>query len=200
MRLIAFVTAFCLSWTTSEAVSLAQLEKALNNFKSLGGTFVQLSPSGERQTGRFKISKPGLLRLDYDAPSKQLIFSHAGVLYFYDRGSKDLAKMPLEQSMAHLLLTDHLRFDDKVFVEAFEEDEEIVRLVLRKAAQMELGSLTLIFNRTTLDLIQWIIVDAHGQRTVVNLTTRHKSMKPMSIETNPRQLIGPGVEASGQNG
>lgn len=176
-------------YVSVQATSLASIERALNGFKSLGGGFTQISPSGERLEGRFSLSKPGLLRLDYDAPSHQQIFTHKGTLYFYDRKTKDVSETPLESSMAQFLLAEHLRFDERVFVETFEEDEQIIRLTLRKPRNHDLGSLTLIFDRASLNLIQWIIVDAQGQRTVVNLTIRHKGKGPMSIETDPAKLL-----------
>jgi len=170
------------------ATSLETIENYLNGINSLQGQFEQLSPSGELLRGQFFIQKPGKMRLDYASPSSQLIFTHDGVLYFYDKRTKDLSHTPLEQSLAEFLLRREIKFNRAIKIKKFEEDDRVVLLTLQKEGGEDLGALTLVFQLKPFQLIQWIIVDAQGKRTVVNLYKTKKNEK-INFKTDPREIV-----------
>lgn len=168
--------------------SLSQIETYLNSIQTLQGNFQQMSPSGELMRGHFAIQKPGRMRLDYTSPSSQIIFAHEGQLYFYDQNTLDLSQTSLDQSLAEFLLRNNIEFNETIKVKSFVEDEETVALTLQKAGGEDLGELSLVFQLNPLRLIQWMIVDAQGQKTVVNLSNTKKNQS-VQITTDPQQIV-----------
>lgn len=183
--------AFCLLIRPAFAeTSLEQIQNYLNGFKTLKGDFEQQSPNGAVVKGRFAIQKPGKIRLDYAAPSSQIIFSHDGVLYIYDKSSRDVSQMDLNQSLAEFLLRSNIDFESEgIKIKRFEEEDNTVELTLQKAGSEDIGELTLVFQRKPLQLIQWVIVDAQNQRTVVDIDNLKRNQS-FALTTDPNQIIG----------
>jgi outer membrane lipoprotein-sorting protein len=182
--------AFCLVFKPAcAATSLEQIQTYLNGFKTLKGDFEQQSPNGSVVTGQFAIEKPGRIRLDYAPPSAQVIFSHDGVLYIYDRSSRDVSQMDLSQSLAEFLLRSHIDFESEgVKIKTFEEQDNTVELTLQKVGSEDIGELTLVFQRKPLQLIQWVILDAQNQRTIVDIDNVKRNQS-FSLMTEPSEVM-----------
>jgi outer membrane lipoprotein-sorting protein len=170
--------------------SLKQLQNYMNGFKTLQGDFEQQSSNGDVVRGQFAIQKPGKIRLDYASPSSQVIFSNDGVLYIYDRTSRDVAQMDLSQSMAEVLLRSNIEFESEgVRIKKFEEEGNTVELTLQKVGSEDAGEITLVFQRKPLQLIQWVVVDAQNQQTVVDVNNLRRNQS-FELMTDPNQIIG----------
>src|SRR5262245_12348856 len=96
--LFFFILCLTLRSPLHYVTSLSDFDNYLNSIQALQGNFKQMSPSGELLRGHFAIQKPGRMRLDYAPPSTQIIFTHEGTLYFYDKKTGDLSQTPLDQS------------------------------------------------------------------------------------------------------
>jgi outer membrane lipoprotein-sorting protein len=187
--LLAYLTLFIPS--AYAETSLAQIQTYLNGFKTLKGDFEQQSPNGSTLRGQFAIQKPGKIRLDYSPPSSQLIFSNDGILYIYDRSSRDLSQMDLSQSLAEFLLRKNINFDEEgVKVKKFVEYDDTVELTLQKEGSEDIGELTLVFQKKPLQLIQWAIVDAQNQTTIVDIDNLKRN-ETFHLTTDPSILIAP---------
>lgn len=179
--------AICLCFTPLHAAtSLEQIQAYLNGFQTLRGDFVQQSPNGTAN-GNFAIQKPGRMRLDYGS---QTIFSHDGVLYIYDKSSRDTSQMELSQSPAEFLLRSHIDFEQEgIRVKRFEEDDQTVELTLQKVGSEDGGDITLIFQKKPLQLVGWVVVDAQSQKTIVDVDNLKKNQS-FTLITDPAQIIG----------
>jgi len=185
--LFALVTFYCGPLLSD--TSLSDIEKYLNSFRSFEGRFEQLTSGGELLKGSLKLLKPGKLRLDYQHPSTQLIFSNDSILYVFDYATQDLTQIPLDQSLADVLLAEFIMINDETFtINNFEENPTTLRLSLSKKDNPDTGQLTLVFQKNPLKLVQWIIVDFQNQKTVVNLYDI-KIDSLAHLETQPQQLL-----------
>ena len=147
---------------------LSQLEAAtavnafFNGIRTLQGEFIQLGPEEDQLTeGEFYFARPGLLRINYYAPSQLVMISNGETLAVEDRrrGTQNfyrLSRTPLAPILAQYTdLTSETLVRDVIL----DSDEYIIIVLL---AADDGGWLTLYFDRLTYDLRQWVTTDARG--------------------------------------
>lgn len=173
----------------NETANLNQIQDYLNRTRSMEANFEQLSPNGELRTGLFELFKPGKLRLKYNK-SKESIFSDNGVMYFYNGSTKDLTQTQLDQTVADILISEFVMLDTPdIKIKKFEDDGVKVTLELSKANMEDAGSITLVFSKNPLKLVQWKVIDAQNQKTVVLLKNlKENTLK--NLETDPGVIMG----------
>lgn len=175
MRYLVKIFMVLLAWYGTPAAMattdwLPQITQYLNAEKTWKAQFDQLSPSGALSEGIFYLSRPGHLRFEYTKPEDQLMIADGKWLIHYDKSADEETHLALAETPAELLLRDPVRFDDaSVKVVRLSQEGKIVRLELQRVGQEDAGSLTLVFNVDPLRLVQWVVVDAQKQRTVLNL-------------------------------
>ena len=94
-RFLLAIFLFCISLNQSLAQThqdflnrnksdLTQIENYLNNIKFLNASFIQESSTGEISKGKFLLSRPGKMRVEYDKPTPLLIIANGSVLAYTD--------------------------------------------------------------------------------------------------------------------
>ena len=87
---ILFVFAICtkasiaLALTASERADVLKIQNYLNSFKNISSDFIQTDTENEKSTGKFFISKPGLLKWQYLKPDRISILYKNGTTYYVD--------------------------------------------------------------------------------------------------------------------
>lgn len=152
------------------AVRLSDIEAYLNKITTLEATFKQWDQNGALTKGKLFLQRPGFLRMDAQAPSQMLIVADGTTLFFIDRGTLDVSYTPIDQSLATFLLDEKINFLEGFDIEKFEENDKAVSLKIRRKAARDLGTLTLVFRRSPLMIIQWILEDAQNMTTMVHLS------------------------------
>ena len=187
--LFSMAVCLCPHGLMAAATTLQEIQDYLNQTRSMEAPFEQLSPNGENRLGNFKLLKPGKLLLQYNK-SKEKIFTHEGTMYFANGNTQDLTQTQLDQSIADILIAEFIVLDHPdILVGPFEDDGQKVSLTVRKRGMEEAGTMTLVFHKNPLKLVQWKIIDAQGQKTIVNLKNlRENTLK--CLETDPGILIG----------
>ena len=168
--------------------TLQEIQDYLNQTRSMEAPFEQISPNGQNRLGTFKLLKPGKLLLTYNK-SKDKIFTHNGIMYFSNGNPQDLTQTQLDQTIADVLISEFIILDHPdILVGPFEDDGQRVSLTVKKRGMEEAGTMTMVFQKSPLRFIQWKIIDAQGQKTIVNL----KGLKENSfkhLDTNPQFLV-----------
>ena len=109
------------------------------------------------------------MRFEYDKPSPLLLIANDGKIVYQDRDIGQVTSLPLERTPLGLLLRADLRLSGDVTVTGFEHRDGQVFVTLVRTATPSEGSLTLIFNEQPLVLRAWVVRDAQGQDTQVDL-------------------------------
>ena len=92
---VAFYFASCFAYAvqaTAEKINflerhqqdLTQIESYLNNIKTLSAKFIQESSDGNTSEGKFFLSRPGKMRVEYSGQPKTLIIVNGSVLAYQD--------------------------------------------------------------------------------------------------------------------
>ncbi len=150
------------------AAALAYLE-AIN---TLQGTFFQQAPSGTLSSGQFYIRRPGLLRFEYEPPNPLVVVANQGVVYVRDNDLKTTDSYPVDKTPLKFLLRKKIGVDEANILEV-ERAERAVGITLAATDVETEGDITLIFSTEeesdALSLVRWIVRDAQGALTIVDL-------------------------------
>lgn len=158
--------------TPQNRAILQKVETAYNKIKTLKAKFAQFNSQTQNdlQTGELYLSRPGEMRLVYEKGSPLEFYAHNGYLIYHDKDLKEVNYFHLKQTPVSLILKEQLHFDDPEFLVTDVKDilDEYYVTAIKKDAR-ELGSLTLIIDKETLQLKQWDIVDIEGVKSTVSL-------------------------------
>ena len=149
---------------------LHRVEEYFNSVRTLQARFVQASSNGQQAGGKVFLSRPGRLRVEYDPPPPVLIVADGSFLIYNDRGLDQVSYIPLGSTPAGILLADRISLDDPALtVTDFSDDGSRLRLSLVRTESAGEGTLTMVFDKAPLALVEWEVTDAQGITTQVTL-------------------------------
>ena len=183
---VVFVTA-CLSCATGVAdnlagralpkilnvqdkVDLKRLETYLENIKTLKGRFLQVSSDGGVATGTVFMSRPGLMRFEYDPPETILLISDGLFFMFIDKYSEQITHVFLKSTPLYFLIRENVQLSGDVTVTKIERTPAVLRVTVQDTEEPENGSITLVLSDKPLTLRKWIVIDPQNIETSVTLT------------------------------
>jgi outer membrane lipoprotein-sorting protein len=164
--------------TQDDVNALQQLNTYLNNIRSMKGEFTQTSPRGQVANGVFYISKPGKMRFEYAPPSPLLVVSDGSWVTVKNTKRKRDDQYPLSTTPLKLVLSDQVNLFEQAVILNVEHRENLSAITMQEKGQLVAGQLTMVFDRNSNELVQWIIVDGKGQRTSVQLSNIDNTANP----------------------
>ena len=151
---------------------LTKVENAYNSMKTIKAKFAQFNSKvkDDLQTGDLYLSKPGKMRLVYEKGSPLEFYAVNGFFIYHDKDLQEVSYFDLNQTPVALILKDKLSFKEPDFVVSDVQDvlDEYFVSAYKKDAE-ELGTLTLVIDKDTLELKQWDVVDMQGIKSTVSL-------------------------------
>jgi outer membrane lipoprotein-sorting protein len=152
-----------------DEAKVKKIESYFNQLKTMKAYFFQMNPNGSLSEGKFFISRPGKMRIQYEWPKDKLIIADGTWFIYYDEPMDEVSYIPLDSSPANIILKEKVNFSEDVDISDFSEKGPDVKLTLVKKEEPEAGKLTLVFSKKPFQLKQWVIVDAQGLETTVNI-------------------------------
>ena len=156
---------------------LSAASNALAEAKTAKGKFIQTNGDGSVVTGTFALNRPGRTRFDYDDPTPVLIVSDGTTVAMEDRELETVDRVPLGATPLGLILSTELDVDTDIEVLSVLENEERIGIRVQDATGELEGTLTMVFDKVSYQLLGWLSVDGNLQTTVVDL---------LDVETNVR--------------
>lgn len=157
---------------------LARISNYFNSFRTMQGEFVQIGPRGEQSEGVFFLSKPGKIRFHYKPPVKLDVISDGSSVAIRDNRAQTQDLYPLSKTPLRYLLSNNIDLTSARLVDGVRQEADLVSVeIVEKSALVE-GKLTLIFDRKTYELRQWIVTDAQGLNTSVAIFNTTTGKKP----------------------
>ncbi len=158
--------------TPANRTILNKVEKAYNKMRTLQAKFAQFNSKmkDDLQTGIIYISRPGQMRLAYEKGSPLEFVATNGAFIYHDKDLEEVNYFELNSTPVEWILRDKLLFDDAGFIVTDVQNvlDEYYITAHKKDAK-ELGELTLIIDKDTLELKQWDILDMQGIKSTVSL-------------------------------
>jgi outer membrane lipoprotein-sorting protein len=168
-----------------QTAAIQRVNDYINSFQSLRGDFTQVSSSGTTMQGVVMISKPGKMRFEYAPPNPLLIIADGKWLTIKNKVKERGDQFPLSATPLRLVVARNVDLMAETNVIGFEQSEGLTSVSMQDRKSKLGGYITLIFDETTQQLQQWIVVDGKGRQTSVALA---------NIETgvtfDPKLFIG----------
>jgi outer membrane lipoprotein-sorting protein len=152
-----------------DAADIARVEAYLETVRTLDSRFLQIGPDGSIAEGRFLLSRPGRLRLEYDAPNPNLLVSDGRAFVHIDKSLRTIAYLPIDSTPAGLLVRANIQLSGDVTVVGIERSPAALRMTLIQTKDPRAGRLVLTFADRPLGLVGWSVVDAQGLATRLTL-------------------------------
>lgn len=178
-------TALPVTNAQADPVSLSELSRYFNSFRTAEADFTQVNPDGTLSTGRLMIYRPGRIRFEYDAPDETLVLAARGSVNIFDsRSNAGPTVYPLGRTPLALILDDTVRLDRERMVVEHLEDGPTTSVVAQDPEHPEYGSIRLVFSADPTELRQWVVTDDTGRETTVILGTLRTGIELGSLLFN----------------
>lgn len=155
-----------------QASDLEIVEKVnawFNSLTDLQGTFTQTDPDNKQKRGKFYFERPGKVRFDYGAPSKLKIISDGKYLAIEDHDLQTSDRYPLEMTPFRLLLAEKVDLANDAKIISLEQGPDTIVLTVEDKKGDTAGRIRLFFNKADMRLKEWIITDAQGLDTRIEV-------------------------------
>lgn len=156
---------------------LESVSAALTDAKTAKGQFIQTNIDGSISTGSFALNRPGRVRFEYDDPTPVLIVSDGTTVAIEDKDLETVDRVPIGSTPLGLILSPRLDVNDDVEILSVSQNADRIGVRVSDATGELEGTLTMVFDKTSYELLGWLAVDGNLQTTVVDL---------VNIETNVR--------------
>jgi outer membrane lipoprotein-sorting protein len=161
----------------SEAQIVTKVNDYFNKLTDLQGTFIQTDPDSRQKAGRFYFQRPGKIRFDYALPSKLRIISDGRSLSIEDRDMNTSERYPLDVTPFRLLLSETVDLANDAKILGVEQGPEMVVVTVEDKNGDSSGRIRLLFNRADMTLKEWIITDAQGLDTRIQVSDLEQNKK-----------------------
>ncbi|MGO9982868.1 MAG: LolA family protein [Rhodomicrobium sp.] len=149
-----------------------------NKLTDLQGVFLQTDPDGKQKRGRFYFQRPGKIRFDYAPPSSLKIVSDGRNLAIEDKDMNTSERYPLDVTPFKLLLSETVDLANDAKVTAIEQGPDFFVLTAEeKGSEGSSGRIRLFFSKPDMVLKEWIITDAQGLDTRLEISELEQNKK-----------------------
>ena len=155
----------------AQSVNAAPINAYLQQLRTAQGRFTQTNPDGSRQTGTFRLSKPGRIRFDYDSPKGALVVADGNWVGVFDpKSNRNPTRYPLQNTPLQMLLRDSISLAEPGLVLGATKDARGTHITVVDPRAPKDGRLVMTFSENPIQLREWEVISNTGQRTKVALT------------------------------
>ena len=153
------------------ADDLTQVENYLNGIKNLSAKFTQESAEGTLVEGKFFLSRPGKMRVEYLAQPKIVIVVNGSILSYYDVELDETYHLSTNTTPASFLTRPNISFSAKdVEITDVKKSPDQLKISVMKKNRKEAGEFSLIFLTNPLRFIKMEVKNDLDQIIAVTLS------------------------------
>ena len=158
--------------------SLDQVSAYFNEVKTLKGRFTQIAPSGELDMGTFYMRRPGRVRFDYDDPNPMVIVCDGTWVMLKDAKLDTVDRYPLKATPLKFLLKGDLNLAEEKRIVGVDQIPEVGLIITAREEEGDAqGEIQMLFAEQPFELKQWVITDAQGLQTAIQLSELEYDVK-----------------------
>ena len=162
---------------TEEEVALIKEIGAHNStIRTMAGRFLQIDTQGNRIEGTFFIERPGKVRFRYNPPSREEIISVGRGFYVIDRKEETKYAYPQDKVPLRQFLESDIDLLSANIV-GIDQSDAYLSLTLQDDTPVGTVTVTLVFDKETKDLAQWVLVDPSGAELTFSLYDVQKGVE-----------------------
>lgn len=157
--------------TPPQQATLQRVNSYFNSLSNVTANFEQTGPDGSRAVGKLYLARPGKIRFQYAPPSPLEIVSDGSSVSVKNRKLATQELWPLSQTPLRFLLANDVDLTKNGNVLGVYQEPELVSVVMEEKNSIGGKSqIQLMFSSKNYALTQWIVTDAQGMETSVQLT------------------------------
>lgn len=162
--------------TPDEEFILQEISDHNTAIRTMAGRFVQVDSQGGQIEGTFFLKRPNFVRFRYAPPSREEIISQGRGFYVIDRQERTQYAyaqdhVPLRQFLGDSVSLINSNLSDVVMSETH------VAVMITDDSPIGTVQVSLIFDRTTLDLVQWSLIEPSGVETTFAIQEAEKNVE-----------------------
>jgi outer membrane lipoprotein-sorting protein len=161
----------------SDAQVIGKVNDYFNKLTDLQGTFLQTDPDGKQKRGKFYFQRPGKVRFDYIQPASLRIISDGKTLAIEDQSANTRETYPLDVTPFKLLLSEKVDLAVDAKILGVEQGPELSVLTVEDKNGDSAGRIRLFFNKADTSLKEWIVTDAQGLDTRIEVSEVEQNKK-----------------------
>ena len=203
----AFPALPALALTQAQQQLVREVSDFFNSFRTLKGTFTQISPRGRVATGTFVIARPGRMRFEYAPPTPLVIVADGTWVAIRNNRKAKVDYFPLSKTPLKIVLAERVDLMRDAVVEDVRQQDGLALITLRGRDRSMPGKLLLVYDPARRALQQWTVVDAQGRRTTVTVGDLKRNIRvsdrlfrvPRNGEGAPRRKVRQNFSARRQH-
>jgi outer membrane lipoprotein-sorting protein len=169
---------------------LAKINEYMAKFTDLEGRFIQTNSDGTVQKGKFYVLRPGRMRFDYAKPSRLRIVSDGKYLSIEDHDIKTVNKYPLESTPFRMLLRKNIKLERDTRILSLSSSDNSATVTIADKSGQSAGHIQLFFSMPEVELKEWVITDAQGLNTRIEIANLEYRKKLASSLFEPTKGLG----------
>jgi outer membrane lipoprotein-sorting protein len=147
---------------TEEELTLIRAIGTHNSaIRTMVGRFLQVDTQGKRIEGTFFLERPDKIRFRYNPPSREEIISVGRGFYVINRQEQTQYAYPQDRIPLRQFLTSQIDFLKSNMVD-FAQRDGYATITLADDSPIGVVQVALVFDDTTLDLVQWTLIEPNG--------------------------------------
>ena len=158
------------------SAAVQKAETYLRGLTTAKADFIQRSTLGGMLTGTFYLDRPGRLRFVYNEV-KDFIVADGYFIYFYDSELGEQTNAPIGQTLADFLLREDLKLSGDLKVTEVYDRGGFTHLTFVQSDDPGAGSVELVFSDIPYQLRKWIVTDAQGAITEIELKNMERDLE-----------------------
>ena len=146
-----------------------------SSIKSMVGRFVQIDSDGKRIDGVFFLQRPDKINFRYNPPSRQEIVSVGRGFYVIDRQQRTEYAYPQDKVPLRQFLSDHIDLLSANIIDMSQSDS-YATITLQDSTPEGTVQVALVFDKSSMDLSQWVLTEPSGQELTFSLYDVQKNV------------------------
>ncbi len=149
---------------------IARVENYLNSLTTMVADFIQYSPDGSKQTGKFYLSRPGKLRWEYSPVPPVVIVARNGSVTYFDKELNQVSHVTTDDPLANILTRKQIEISGDLKVVYLDKPKDKIVMSLAKRKNPSEGRVTFTLSDPDMQLQGIEVTDSAGNITKINFT------------------------------
>lgn len=161
--------------TPDEEFVLQEISDHNTAIRSMAGRFQQIDSQGGRIDGTFFVQRPNNVRFRYAPPSREEIISQGRGFYVIDRQERTQYAYAQDHVPLRQFLGEEVSLINSNLSDVVMSDTHVVAMLVDDSP-IGVVQVSLIFDRATLDLVQWSLIEPSGVETTFSIFDLEKNV------------------------
>lgn len=170
----SFISIANATLSSDQTKVLRDISKKMNKERTLTGEFIQTGPNGDTAKGVFFMQRPGLMRFKYDDPASIDIIADGRSVAVINTKLETQDLLPLKKTPLRYLLRRKLNLNKIKGIKNVGLLGDNIVIIIEDPEAFNESQLRLFFHKDTYELEQWIVTDAQGLDTSVQIFNTKK--------------------------